>query len=88
MKKMLIFPVTNSFNRSVTRRTIMNIKCEHCGQKYEVDESNAGQNAECGACFKKFIIAPTVEPELEINQTETGEVSEQTVADTPDSSSN
>jgi hypothetical protein len=42
----------------------MNIKCNHCGQEYEVDESMTGANAECGVCAKNFIITPVIdEPE-------------------------
>ena len=41
----------------------MNVKCEHCGQDYEVDESMTGSKAECEVCAGKFVITPIIESE-------------------------
>ena len=41
----------------------MKIKCKHCGQEYEVDESMTGSSAECEVCAGKFVITPIIESE-------------------------
>ena len=34
----------------------MQISCPNCNQKYDIDSSLIGQNAECDKCGEKFII--------------------------------
>ena len=34
----------------------MNVKCEHCGKDYDIDDTMTGRKAQCGVCSKKFSI--------------------------------
>ena len=34
----------------------MNIKCPHCGTKYEVEQSGIGLQVKCQVCGKKFVV--------------------------------
>ena len=40
----------------------MQISCPNCGQKYDVDDSFAGQTAQCEQCSERFVIHAVVEP--------------------------
>lgn len=40
----------------------MQISCPNCGQKYDVDDSCAGQTAQCEQCGEKFVVYAVVKP--------------------------
>lgn len=40
----------------------MKISCPHCGQHYDVEETDLGKEADCTCCGKRFSLQPTVIP--------------------------
>lgn len=40
----------------------MKINCPHCGQHYDVEETDLGKEADCTNCGKRFSLQPTVAP--------------------------